>query len=152
MNTFRVCWWKEPYNILTRTKDSFNLHIILNFYHNIKRKSESAHNCNCCFELLSLVFGFVFCYAIHYMILFLLVVWFLISLHSSENSSRVLSWKDRMNIALGAASGLNYLHQKKIVHRDMRPGNILITQNYEPLVMFYVRPSMLKPFRGKQNH
>ncbi|XP_039129074.1 inactive protein kinase SELMODRAFT_444075-like [Dioscorea cayenensis subsp. rotundata] len=57
-----------------------------------------------------------------------------LDMHLSKNSSRVLSWKDRMNIALGAASGLNYLHQKKIVHRDMRPGNILITQNYEPLL------------------
>ncbi|KAJ0979069.1 hypothetical protein J5N97_014543 [Dioscorea zingiberensis] len=57
-----------------------------------------------------------------------------LDMHLSKNNPKVLSWKDRMNIAVGAASGLNYLHQKNIIHRDMRPGNILIAHNYEPLL------------------
>ncbi|CAA0821127.1 Protein kinase protein with adenine nucleotide alpha hydrolases-like domain [Striga hermonthica] len=49
-----------------------------------------------------------------------------------------LSWAARHKIAVGAARGLRYLHEECrvgcIVHRDMRPNNILITHDFEPLV------------------
>ncbi|KAL1561870.1 non-specific serine/threonine protein kinase [Salvia divinorum] len=45
-----------------------------------------------------------------------------------------LNWEQRMKIARGAARGLAYLHELSIVHRDMRPGNILITHDYEALL------------------
>ncbi|KAL2493220.1 Protein kinase protein with adenine nucleotide alpha hydrolase-like domain [Abeliophyllum distichum] len=49
-----------------------------------------------------------------------------------------LAWSARQKIALGAARGLRYLHEECrvgcIVHRDMRPNNILITHDFEPLV------------------
>ncbi|CAA0814636.1 Protein kinase protein with adenine nucleotide alpha hydrolases-like domain [Striga hermonthica] len=49
-----------------------------------------------------------------------------------------LSWAARQKIAVGAARGLRYLHEECrvgcIVHRDMRPNNILITHDFEPLV------------------
>ncbi|KAK9066187.1 hypothetical protein SSX86_013508 [Deinandra increscens subsp. villosa] len=49
-----------------------------------------------------------------------------------------LQWSARQKIALGAARGLRYLHEECrvgcIVHRDMRPNNILITHDFEPLV------------------
>ncbi|XP_042060710.1 proline-rich receptor-like protein kinase PERK12 isoform X2 [Salvia splendens] len=45
-----------------------------------------------------------------------------------------LNWEQRMKIARGAARGLAYLHERSIVHRDMRPGNILITHDYEALL------------------
>ncbi|XP_077248949.1 uncharacterized protein LOC143888424 isoform X2 [Tasmannia lanceolata] len=54
--------------------------------------------------------------------------------HLSEHSPRPLSWTDRMKLAVGAAKGLNYLHEKNIIHRDMRPNNILVTHDYEPLL------------------
>ena len=31
----------------------------------------------------------------------------------------------------GIASGLNYIHSKKILHRDIKPGNILLNDNFE---------------------
>ncbi|XP_074347035.1 inactive protein kinase SELMODRAFT_444075-like isoform X1 [Apium graveolens] len=50
----------------------------------------------------------------------------------------ILEWPARQKIALGAARGLRYLHEECrvgcIVHRDMRPNNILITHDFEPLV------------------
>ncbi|MCO5572992.1 hypothetical protein L7F22_026754 [Adiantum nelumboides] len=49
-----------------------------------------------------------------------------------------LEWPARQKIAVGAARGLRYLHEECrvgcIVHRDMRPNNILLTHDYEPMV------------------
>lgn len=49
-----------------------------------------------------------------------------------------LEWSARQKISVGAARGLRYLHEECrvgcIVHRDMRPNNILITHDFEPLV------------------
>ncbi|XP_057733378.1 inactive protein kinase SELMODRAFT_444075-like [Arachis stenosperma] len=49
-----------------------------------------------------------------------------------------LEWAARQKIAIGAARGLRYLHEECrvgcIIHRDMRPNNILITHDFEPLV------------------
>ncbi|ESQ42739.1 hypothetical protein EUTSA_v10012884mg [Eutrema salsugineum] len=49
-----------------------------------------------------------------------------------------LGWSARQKIAVGAARGLRYLHEECrvgcIVHRDMRPHNILLTHDFEPLV------------------
>ncbi|KZV29645.1 Kinase protein with adenine nucleotide alpha hydrolases-like domain isoform 1 [Dorcoceras hygrometricum] len=49
-----------------------------------------------------------------------------------------LDWTARQKIAIGAARGLRYLHEECrvgcIVHRDMRPNNILLTHDFAPLV------------------
>ncbi|KAI3681027.1 hypothetical protein L6452_35809 [Arctium lappa] len=45
-----------------------------------------------------------------------------------------LTWEKRIKIALGAARGLDYLHKIKIIHRDMRPNNILVTHDYESML------------------
>ncbi|XP_020107879.1 inactive protein kinase SELMODRAFT_444075-like [Ananas comosus] len=57
-----------------------------------------------------------------------------LDVHLSKHSPEVLRWEHRMNIALGAARGLNYLHQNNIIHRDMRPSNILVTHEFEPML------------------
>lgn len=40
-------------------------------------------------------------------------------------------------MAIGAAKGLLYLHENNIIHRDVRPSNILVTHDYEAMVMQY---------------
>lgn len=49
-----------------------------------------------------------------------------------------LEWSARQKIAVGAARGLRYLHEECrvgcIVHRDMRPNNILLTHDFEAMV------------------
>ncbi|KAI9398503.1 hypothetical protein POPTR_003G189850v4 [Populus trichocarpa] len=54
--------------------------------------------------------------------------------HLSKHARKPLTWEKRMKIALGAARGLKYLHENNIIHRDMRPNNILITHDHEALL------------------
>ncbi|KAK8509069.1 hypothetical protein V6N12_018158 [Hibiscus sabdariffa] len=58
--------------------------------------------------------------------------------HLYGQNHDTLQWPARQKIVVGAARGLRYLHEECrvgcIVHRDMRPNNILITHDFEPLV------------------
>ncbi|KAJ6730031.1 hypothetical protein OIU85_020891 [Salix viminalis] len=58
--------------------------------------------------------------------------------HLHGNKRPPLDWNLRMKIAIGTARGLRYLHEDCrvgcVVHRDMRPNNILVTHDFEPLV------------------
>ncbi|KAI3524712.1 hypothetical protein L1887_03375 [Cichorium endivia] len=58
--------------------------------------------------------------------------------HLYGNNHGLLGWSARQKIAVGAARGLRYLHEECrvgcIVHRDMRPNNILLTHDFEALV------------------
>lgn len=50
-----------------------------------------------------------------------------------------LDWGIRYKIALGTAEGLLYLHeecQRRIIHKDIKASNILLTEDFEPQVSF----------------
>ncbi|XP_057504714.1 probable LRR receptor-like serine/threonine-protein kinase At1g05700 isoform X2 [Actinidia eriantha] len=52
----------------------------------------------------------------------------------SEENSKILTWKERLQIAVDAAHGLEYLHKHckpSIVHRDLKPANILLDENLQ---------------------
>lgn len=52
-------------------------------------------------------------------------------LHRSFNSAVVLSWKQRLNIALGVASALAYKHsERQRILRDVKTCNIMLDADF----------------------
>lgn len=46
------------------------------------------------------------------------------------DSSIVLSWRLRIQMALQCSSAIKYLHSKSYIHRDIKTSNILIDENW----------------------
>uniref|UniRef100_A0A453A736 Protein kinase domain-containing protein n=1 Tax=Aegilops tauschii subsp. strangulata TaxID=200361 RepID=A0A453A736_AEGTS len=49
-------------------------------------------------------------------------------------TSRKLKWRNCYQIIKGICQGLHYLHEKNIVHLDLKPGNILLDDNFVPKI------------------
>ncbi|KAF3440132.1 hypothetical protein FNV43_RR18410 [Rhamnella rubrinervis] len=58
--------------------------------------------------------------------------------HLFDKKATVLEWHQRYAIAIGTAKGLRFLHEEcrggPIIHRDMRPSNILLTHDCVPML------------------
>ncbi|GKU94755.1 hypothetical protein SLEP1_g8200 [Rubroshorea leprosula] len=58
-------------------------------------------------------------------------------LHGDVGPCSPLTWEIRMNIILGTAKGLTYLHEglePKVIHRDIKSSNILLDKKWNPKV------------------
>ncbi|XP_056693918.1 G-type lectin S-receptor-like serine/threonine-protein kinase At5g35370 isoform X5 [Spinacia oleracea] len=60
----------------------------------------------------------------------------------------VLEWQERVDIALGTAHALAYLHsgcERKIIHCDVKPENILLHDHFQPKVSDFGLSKLLNP-------
>ncbi|GAV67743.1 Pkinase domain-containing protein [Cephalotus follicularis] len=69
-------------------------------------------------------------------------------LHGIVGPCSPLTWESRMNIILGTAKGLTYLHEglePKVVHRDIKSSNILLDKQWNPKVSDFGLAKLLGP-------
>ncbi|KAK8951953.1 PTI1-like tyrosine-protein kinase [Platanthera zijinensis] len=58
-------------------------------------------------------------------------------LHGEQAADRLLDWNRRMNIAIGSAEGIAYLHHHAtphIIHRDIKASNVLLDSDFQARV------------------
>ncbi|XP_020244471.1 PTI1-like tyrosine-protein kinase At3g15890 [Asparagus officinalis] len=58
-------------------------------------------------------------------------------LHGQHASKRLLDWEKRINIAIGSAEGIAYLHHHAtphIIHRDIKVSNVLLDSQFQARV------------------
>ncbi|XP_042755787.1 putative receptor-like protein kinase At5g39000 [Lactuca sativa] len=58
---------------------------------------------------------------------------------SMSNTTFPLTWKQRISICIGAARGLDYLHNHvaenhRVIHRDIKSANILLDHNWKAMI------------------
>lgn len=62
---------------------------------------------------------------------------------------RALAWQEAVRLLLPVARALAYAHQQGIIHRDVKPANILMTQSDEPMLTDFGIAKILEIGEGR---
>ncbi|KAG8090440.1 hypothetical protein GUJ93_ZPchr0011g27465 [Zizania palustris] len=73
------------------------------------------------------------------------------SIFRDEKKRRLLDWSKRLRIIGGMADGLLYMHNHSIVHRDIKPGNILLDHEMNPKISDFGLAMKLAPNATAEN-
>ena len=66
------------------------------------------------------------------------------TLQDDITKGKVWNWYDAAQLLIPIAKALSYAHSKGIIHRDVKPGNILITDRGDPMLSDFGLMKMLK--------
>ena len=76
------------------------------------------------------------------------------SLDNLIKTNKELALKARLDIAFDIANAMSYLHRLNVVHRDLKPGNIVLDSNMRPKVtdfgLAFTQSSSMTSIRGSE--
>lgn len=68
-----------------------------------------------------------------------------------DKAKRVmLDWTLRLDIIIGIAEGIKYLHEEHVIHRDLEPQNILLDSSWTPKISDFGLAKLLCPHEATQ--
>ncbi|XP_076944862.1 PTI1-like tyrosine-protein kinase At3g15890 isoform X2 [Bidens hawaiensis] len=76
-------------------------------------------------------------------------------LHGHNSSESLLDWPRRMNIAIGSAEGIVYLHHHATphtLHRDIKSSNVLLDSDFKPQVADFGFAKLIPDAQGTQGY
>jgi serine/threonine protein kinase len=66
-----------------------------------------------------------------------------------QKLGHAIPWQEAIHILIPVARGLSYAHQHGVIHRDVKPANILINENEEPVLTDF---GIAKLLEGTEGH